>query len=94
MDVEIRCRMSAAFCTLGESVDRKMQVKMRGEIYRTVARPALWCSAETWVTTRGQECRLEVKQIRMLMWMCGVAKKDNEHVRGSGKVALVAKNIT
>ena len=51
-------------CTLGESVDRKMQVKMRGEIYRTVARPALWCSAEKWVTTKGQESRLEGNRSR------------------------------
>ena len=25
---------------------------------------------ETWVTTRGQEARLEVNKMRMLRWMC------------------------
>ena len=38
----------------------------------------------TWPTTKIQEKRLEVNEMRMLRWMCGVKKKDNirnEHVR-------------
>ena len=53
-------------------------------------------SAETWSTTKSREQRLEVNEMRMLRWMCGVTKKDkirNEHVRGSVKVAPVTKKI-
>ena len=32
--------------------------------------------AETWATTRGQEARLEVNEMRMLRWMCGVTRRD------------------
>ena len=43
------------------------------------------------------EKRLEVNEMKMLRWMCGVTKKDNirnVHVRGSVKVAPVTKKIT
>ena len=31
--------------------------------------------AQTWATMKGQERRLEVNEMRMLRWMCGVTKK-------------------
>ena len=68
-----------------------------GGIHRTVVGPSLVYGAETWSTTKTQEKRLEVNEMRMLQWMCGVTRKDairNEHVRGSVKVAPVAKKIT
>ena len=52
---------------------------------------------ETWATTKSQEKRLEVNEMRMLRWMCGVENKDqirNEHVRAPEKVAPVTKKIT
>ena len=45
--------------------------------------------AETWATTRGQEARLEVNEMRMLRWMCGVTRRDkirNKHIRGTTRV--------
>ena len=51
---------------------------------------SLGSPTETMATTKGQEKRLEVNEMRMLRWMCGVTKKDkirNEHVRGSVKVS-------
>ena len=48
-------------------------------------------------TMISQERRLEVNEVRMLRWMCGVTKKDkirNDHVRGWVKVAPVTKKIT
>ena len=59
MPTEITLRVSAAWmnwkiCS-GVLCDRRMQVKLKGEVYKTVVRPALLYGAETWVTTRGQE---------------------------------------
>ena len=39
-------------------------------------RIALLYGAETWATTRGQEARLEVNEMRMLRWMCGALDKE------------------
>ena len=58
--------------------DRRMRVKPKGKIYRTVVRPALVCGAETSATTNSQERRLEVNEMRMLRWMCGVTKRDED----------------
>ena len=43
--------------------------KARNTNDKTVVRPALLYGAETWATTRGQEARLEVNEMRMLRWM-------------------------
>ena len=70
---------------------------MKWKKYRTVKRPALVYGADTWATTKCQEMRLDVNEMRMLRWMCGVTKKDqmrNEHVRGSVKVSPVTEKIT
>ena len=87
--MEIRNRVSPVWgnwkkCS-GVLTDRNMPVKLKGTIHRIVVRPALVYEAETWSTTKRQEKILEVNEMRMLRWMCGVTKKDkitNEHVRG------------
>ena len=32
--------------------------------------------AETWATTKRQEKRIEMNEMRMPRWMCGVTRKD------------------
>ena len=89
MATEITQRVSAAWrnwkrCS-GVLCDKRMPVKLKGKIYKNVVRPALLYGAETWATTRGQEARLEVNEMRILRWMCGVTRRDkirNEHIRG------------
>ena len=57
MTTESSQRVSAAWenwkiCS-GVLCDRRMPVKLKGYVYKTVARPALLYGAETWATTRG-----------------------------------------
>ena len=101
MTTEISQRVSAAWgnwkiCS-GVLCDRRMPVKLKGKVYKTVVRPALLYGAETWATTRGQEARLEVNEMRMLRWMYGVTRRDkirNEHIRGTTRVVQAPKKIT
>ena len=100
MATEITQRVSAAWrnwkrCS-GVLCDRT-PVKLKGKVYKTVVRPALLYGAETWATTRGQEARLEVNEMRMLRRMCRVTRRDtirNEHIRGTTRVVQASKKIT
>ena len=75
--VEELKRLSCVLC------DRRNNVKIKGKVYRTVRRPADM-DAE-----KAREKKLEVEEMRMFRWMCGVTKLDNirnERIRGSTKV--------
>ena len=90
METEITKRVGAGWrnwkkCS-GVLCDRRMPVKLKGKVYKTVIRPAMLYGAEMWATTKRQEKRIEVTEMRMLRWMCGVTSKDkikNEHIRGT-----------
>ena len=71
-------------------------MKIKGKVYRTVIRPALMYGAEPWALKKAQEKKLEVAEIRMLRWMCGVTKLDkirNERIRGTTKVGEITKKV-
>ena len=59
-------RVSGVLC------DRRMNVNIKGNVYRILVRPALVYEAEPWALKKAQENKLEVAEIRMLRWMCGV----------------------
>ena len=101
METEVTKRVGAGWrnwkkCS-GELCDRRMPVKLKGKVNKTVIRPAMLYGAETWATTKRQEKRIEVTEIIMLRWMCGVTRKDkirNEHIRGTTRMAQASKKIT
>ena len=71
-------------------------MKIKGKVYRTVLRPALMYRAETWALKKAQDRKLEVAEMRMLRWMCGVTRLDkirNERIRGKTKVGEITKKI-
>ena len=50
-----------------------------------------------WATTKRQEARLEVNEMRMQRWMRGVTRRDmiwSEHNRGTTRVVQASKKIT
>ena len=52
--------------------------------------------AETWALKKAQEKKLEVAEMRMIRWMCGVTKLDkirNERKRGTTKVGETARKL-
>ena len=80
----------------GVLCDKRVNVKAKGKIYKTVVRPAMMYSAETWASKKAQEKRLDVEEMRMLRWMCGVTKLDkikNERIRGTVKVEKISKKV-
>ena len=73
----------------GALSDRKMNVKIKGELDRTVVRPALVYGEETWALKKAQENKLELAEMQMLLRRCGVTKLDkiiNEIIGGTTKV--------
>ena len=74
---------------IGVLCDMGMPVK----VDKTVVRQALSIGAETRATTRGQDARLDVNEMRMLRWMGGVTRRDrirNEDIRGTTRVVQLA----
>ena len=99
METEIAKRVGAGWmnwtkCS-GVLCDKRMPVKLKGKVYRTVVRPAMLYGAETWATTKRQESRSEVNEMRMLRWMCGVTRRQNRertHPRNDESSAGVQKD--
>ena len=83
-------RVSGILC------DRRISLRVKGKVYKTVVRPAMMYGAETWAVKKAQEKKLDVAEMRMLRWMSGVTKLDrirNERIRGSTKVGEISKKV-
>ena len=69
-------------------------MKIKGKVYRTVVIPALMNGAETWALKKAQETKLDVAEMRVLRWLCGVTKLDmirNERI--TTKVGEITKKV-
>ena len=76
--------------------DRRMKVKIKGKVYKTIVRPVMVYGAETWALKKAHEKKMEVAEMKMLRWMCGVTRLDkirNEKIRGSPKVGEISKKV-
>lgn len=100
LEAEIQHRINSGWMNWrklsGVLCDRKVSCRMKGKLYKSVVRPAMLYSAETWPITKAQEKKLEVAEMRMLRWMSGVTRKDrirNEYIRGTVKVGPIGKKI-
>ena len=68
----------------GVMCDKKMPVKLKLKIYRTVLRPILLYGAETWALRVKEEMLLERTEMRMLRWIKGISlleKYTSEEIR-------------
>ena len=76
--------------------DRRISLRVKGKVYKTVVRPAIMYGAETWAVKKAHENKLYVAEMRMLRWMSGVTKLDrirNERIRGTTKVGEISKKV-
>ena len=53
-------RVSGILC------DRRISLRVKGKVYKTVVRPAMMYGAETWAVKKAQEKKLDVAEMRML----------------------------
>lgn len=93
LEREIDHRIQAAWNnwkrTSGVLCDKKISARVKGKVYKTVVRPAFLYGAETWPLKKLQERKLDVAEMRMLRWMCGVTiQKDR--IRDTVKVVEVS----
>ena len=80
---ELEKKVSGVLC------DRRTKVKIKGKVYKTIVRQAMVYGAETWAVKKAHEKKMEVAEMKMSRWMCGVTRLDkirNEKIRGSTKV--------
>ena len=87
-DVEVRQRTKAAWAkwrqVSGVILDKRIPLKLRVKIYKTVIRPVLLYGAEAWALRRKEEGVLERTEMRMLRWILGVSlmeRIESEEIR-------------
>ncbi len=100
LDVEINHRIQSGWNAWrklsGVLCDRKISARLKGKVYKTAVRPSLLYGSETWPLKKVQEKKVNVAEMRMLRWMCGVTRKDkirNEYIRGTVKVTEVSAKM-
>lgn len=80
----------------GVVCDKKMPVRIKGKVYRTMIRPVMIYGAEAWTLRRKEEELLERTEMRMLRWILGVSLKDkkrNEDIRTAVGVANITYKV-
>ena len=74
----------------GVICDTRVPIRLKGKVHKAVVRPAMTYGLEAAPLKKTEGRKLDVAEMKMLRWMCGVTRMDrvkNEHVRGSVKVS-------
>ena len=101
MEPEVKSRLSKGWqkwrSLTGVLCDKNMPIKLKGKVHRTVVRPVMMYSSETWALRKKDENTLDTAEMKMLRWSKGVTKMDkikNEVTRGKMKVRKISEKIT
>ena len=76
----------------GVMCDRKMPVKLKDKVFKTIIRPAMTYGSECWAVKKKDENKLNSAEMRMLRWARGKTRLDhirNEDIRKEADVKPV-----
>ena len=77
----------------GVICDKKVPVKLKNKLYKTVIRPTCEC----WALHRAEQQRMHTTEMKMLRWIQGKTRKDrirNEKFRRDAMVKLITTYVT
>ena len=80
----------------GVICDKKVPIKLKHKIYKTVIRPTMTYGAECWTMKKKDEMLMNKTEMRMLRWVQGVSLREhkiNEDVREAATVQPIATHL-
>ena len=80
----------------GVICDKKVPVKLKHKIYKTVIRPTMTYGAECWTMKKKDEMLMNKTEMRMLRWIQGVSLRElkrNEEIRKAATVQPIATHL-
>ena len=81
----------------GVIYDKKVPMKLKSKLYKTVVRPAMVYGSECRARRKQEEQRLHTTEMKMLRWHQGKTRKDgikNETIRGIARVTPIKSVLT
>ena len=79
---EVRRRIQAGWMSWkkvsGVLCDRKLSATVKGKMYKSVVRPAMFYGMETVAVTEKQVGKVEVAELKMVRWTLRVTRKDKK----------------
>ena len=80
----------------GVICDKKVPVKFKHKIYKTVIKPTMTYGAECWTMKKKDEMLMNKTEMRMLWWIQGVSLREhkrNEEIREAATVQPIATHL-
>ena len=77
--------------------DKKVPLKLKSKLYKTVVRPAMVYGSECWALRKQEVQLLHTTKMKMLRWSQGKTRTDrikNETIRGNAKVTPINSVLT
>ena len=81
----------------GVIYNKKVPMKLKSKLYKTVVRPAMVYGSECWAQRKQEEQRLHTTEMKMLRWSQGKTRKDrikNEPIRGIARATPIKSVLT
>ncbi|XP_064121711.1 uncharacterized protein LOC135226197 [Macrobrachium nipponense] len=74
----VLCADDIVLVTTSVLCDKRFKVKLKEKMYKSIVRPALMYSSETWPLKKAQERVMEVAEMRMLRLCAGDKKRQDK----------------